>query len=169
MSSEISRTLTAYRTALDQSRNRYESLYNERGSNALDFYQQFAHRLVRDFLAAFGSTPNCRRLHREIERLFGTAMLDFVAIDGSCNKDPFSDFVTFSACAYGAKGQLSLSDAGERPAIRYRRWELSRDVSMVAYVPVPFAQLADAVGGTEDFLMSDQERVNLAQVHAKLM
>lgn len=169
MSSEISRTLTAYRTALDQSRNRYESLYHERGSNALDFYQRFGHRLVRGFSTVFGSAPECRRLHRQAERLFGTAMLDFVAIDGSCNKDLFTDFVTFSACAYGAKGQLTLTDGGERPAIHYRRWELSRDVSMVAYVPVPFAQLADAVGGTEDFLMSDQERVNLAQVHTKLM
>ena len=40
---------------------------------------------------------------------------------------------------------------------------------MVAYVPVPFAQLAEVVGQNEDFLLSDQERINLAHVHTKLM
>jgi len=78
--------------------------------------------------------------------LLGSNTIDFVAIDGSCNKDPFTDFVVFSACAYGAKGQLQLDEGGGDARIQYRRWDLERDVSMVAYVPVPFAQLADVVG-----------------------
>lgn len=169
MSSEISKTLTAYRSALDQSRARYEALYTSRGRNALEFYDQYAHRLIRRFREDFSDAGRRRRLHREIRRLFGTEAIDFVAIDGSCNKDPFTDFITFSACAYGAKGRLELNDSGDKPGIRYHRWELERDVSMVAHVPVPFAQLAELVGEYEDFLMSDQERVNLATVHTKLM
>ncbi len=170
MTSQISRTLRAYREALQESRGRYESLYTSRGENALDFYQQYAHRLVHPYARTFSDTANRRRLHRHIQRLFGSDTLDFVAVDGSCNKDPFNDFIVFSACAYGAKGQLQVNDSADRPALRYRRWELDRDVSMVAYVPVPFAQLADAVGeSNEDFLLSDQERINLASVHTKLM
>lgn len=169
MASEISRTLRAYRLALEQSRGRYESLYTSRGQNALDFYTRYANQLVRPYGRTLADVANRRRLHRLIQRHFGTDTLDFVAIDGSCNKDPFSDFIVFSACAYGAKGQLQVDESSDRPALRYRRWELERDVSMVAYVPVPFAQLADLVGETEDFLLSDQERINLASVHTKLM
>ncbi len=62
-----------------------------------------------------------------------------------------------------------MNESTDRPVLRYRRWELERDVSMVAYVPVPFAQLADVIGEKEDFLLSDQERINLASVHTKLM
>jgi hypothetical protein len=169
MPSEISRTIKAYQLALDESRGRYERLYALRGNNALEFYQKYANRLVRQYAKLFQQTSYRRRVHRNIGRLVGTERLDFVAVDGSCNKDMFTDFIVFSACAYGAKGQLELDDSADRPAIRYRRWELERDVSMVAYVPVPFAQLADAVGEKEDFLLSDQERMNLASVHTKLM
>jgi hypothetical protein len=169
MSSEISKTLRAYRQALEESRGRYEGLYTSRGKNAIVFYQKYVNRLVRQFAGLFQEASARRRLHREVRRLLGSEKLDFVAIDGSCNKDPFNDFVVFSACAYGAKGQLELEESADRPRIRYRRWELERDVSMVAYVPVPFAQLAEAVGEKEDFLVSDQERVNLASVHTKLM
>jgi len=169
MASEITKTLRAYRAALETSRGRYEELYSTRGENALAFYQQYANRMLRSFADVFTNVAGRRRLHRQIQRLFGTDTLDFVAVDGSCNKDPFNDFIVFSACAYGAKGQLQIDETAERPALRYRRWELERDVSMVAYVPVPFAQLAEAVGEKEDFLLSDQERINLASVHTKLM
>lgn len=169
MSSEISKTLTAYRHALNKSRNRYEDLYASRGLNALEFYDNYAHLLIRQYKDGFDNHGERRKLHREIRRLFGTDNLDFVAIDGSCNKDPFNDFITFSACAYGAKGRLELNDSGDRPGIKYHRWELERDVSMVAYVPIPFAQLADVMDEREDFLMSDQEKINLSSVHTKLM
>lgn len=168
MPSEISRILRAYQGALNQSRDRYETLYSSRGASALDFYQQYGRRLIRSYEPRFTDPGTRRRLHREIGRLLGDR-IDFVAIDGSCNKDPFADFLVFSACAYGAKGQLEITEASQRPRIRYRRWELERDVSLVAYVPIPFAQLADATGESEDFLVSDQDRVTLANVHTKLM
>lgn len=169
MPSEISRTLKAYQQALDSSRSRYEGLYTSRGQNALEFYRAYAHHLVRRYATIFRDPAVRRRLHRQLRRTVGTENIDFVAVDGSCNKDVFNDFIVFSACAYGAKGQLDLEDTTERPRIHYKRWELERDVSMVAYVPVPFAHLADAIGEKEDFLLSDQDRINLASVHTKLM
>lgn len=125
--------------------------------------------MVRDYANSFADSSVRRRLHRQITRFLGAEALDFVAVDGSCNKDPFNDFIVFSACAYGAKGQLELETASGAPRLRYRRWQLDRDVSMVAYVPVPFAQLAEAIGEKEDFLLSDQDRINLSTVHTKLM
>ena len=169
MPSEISRTLRAYQQALEASRGRYELLYTSRGQNAQEFHERFAKQLICPYACKFSDVGVRRRLHRQIQRHFGTDTIDFVAIDGSCNKDAFSDFIVFSACAYGAKGQLEVDESAEPPSLRYRRWELERDVSMVAYVPVPFAQLADAIGEQEDFLFSDQERLNLASVHTKLM
>src|SRR5437899_9306281 len=82
MASEISRTLQAYRQALEESRGRYEALYTTRGQNALDFYQRYANQLVRPFARMFSDVAIRRRLHRQIERCFGTHTLDFVAIDG---------------------------------------------------------------------------------------
>ncbi|HZT69266.1 MAG TPA: hypothetical protein VFC10_05905 [Terriglobia bacterium] len=169
MPSEISKTLTAYQNSLSKSRDRYKNLYLSRGQNALEFYRQYASTLVKNYSALFEDASFRRRIHRQIERLLGSGIVDFVAVDGSCNKDPFNDFIVFSACAYGAKGQLELGDADGRPMLRYRRWQLDRDVSMVAYVPVPFAQLAEATGEKEDFLLSDQDRINLSSVHTKLM
>ncbi len=169
MPSQISRTLTAYKNSLTASRERYESLYATRGENALEFYRQYASKMVRNYAGSFSDPSVRRRLHRQITRFLGAETIDFVAIDGSCSKDPFNDFIVFSACAYGAKGQLELETAAGTPRLRYRRWQLDRDVSMVAYVPVPFAQLAEAIGEKEDFLLSDQDRINLSSVHTKLM
>lgn len=169
MPSQISAILTAYKNSLTASRERYEGLYVTRGENALDFYRRYASKMVREYASTFEEPSVRRRLHRQIQRSLGSEVLDFVAIDGSCNKDPFNDFIVFSACAYGAKGQLELGDAEGRPTLRYRRWQLDRDVSMVAYVPVPFAQLAEVTGEREDFLLSDQDRINLSAVHTKLM
>lgn len=169
MESEISKIIKSYQRSLNHSRECYENLFRNRGENALDFHRQYSSRLVRQYSVAFNDPANRRRLHRLIKRALGSDTINFVAIDGSCSKDVFSDFVVFAACAYGAKGQIQLDESGDQPAIRYRRWELSRDVSMVAYVPVPFAQLADALGEREDFLVSDQDRINLAVVHTKIM
>jgi len=82
----------AYQLALEESRVRYEKLNALRGSNALEFYENYANRLVRQYAGLFQKTSTRRLFHRNIERLIGAQSLDFVAIDGSCNKDTFTDF-----------------------------------------------------------------------------
>jgi hypothetical protein len=92
-----------------------------------------------------------------------------VAIDGTCNKDAFTDFIVFFGGAYGAKGRVSLE--GDPPKVRYEKWEMKRDVSMVAWIPIPFAELSDVSGADveETFLVSDADRINLSSVHTSLM
>ena len=45
-------------------------------------------------------------MHEVLNRYLGTDRLSFMAIDGSCQKQQFSDFITFSGVAYGSKGVL---------------------------------------------------------------
>lgn len=167
--STISQIYGRYREALAFSRDRFERLYSSRARNAHDFYHEFFHRLVCRYAVHFADPASRRALHRQIEQFFGTREINFVAIDGTCAKDSFQDFVVFSACAYGARGQVSLND--EPPAVRYQKWALDKDVSMVTYVPVPFAEFADVAEQEmpETFLVADGERANLSNIHVKIM
>ncbi len=167
--SVISEIFNSYKRALTGSRQVYTSLYAERAENGREFYEKFFNRLVIPFHAMFANTTSREYVARQTERFLGTRHIDFVAIDGTCYKDPFSDFIVFFGGAYGAKGRVSLE--GDPPVIKYQRWEMNRDVSMVAWVPVPFAQLAEVTGpeARETFLVSDADRVNLASIHTMLM
>ncbi len=167
--SVISEIFTSYRRALTNSRNLYTDLYSQRAENGRKFYDEFFHRLIVPFRPTFENSTSREFIGRQIERFFGTRHLDFVAIDGTCYKDPFSDFIVFFGGAYGAKGRVSVE--GHPPSIKYQRWEMNRDVSMVAWIPVPFAQLNEVTGteAQETFLVSDSDRVNLASIHTMLM
>jgi hypothetical protein len=167
--STISKIYGSYGDALDFSREQFDDLYTGRARNAGEFYRAFFHDLVCSFAGHFTDPASCRTLHRQIERFFGTKQLDFVAIDGTCAKDPFQDFIVFSACAYGAKGQINLDD--DPPTVRYQKWTIDKDVSMVTYIPVPFSQFADVadLDRAETFLVSDSERVDLSNIDTKIM
>jgi len=167
--SVISEIFTSYKRALTTSRDLYANLYSERAENGREFYEKFFHHLIIPFRPVFENSASREYVGRQVERFFGTRHLDFVAIDGTCYKDPFNDFIVFFGGAYGAKGRISLE--GHPPAIRYQRWEMNRDVSMVAWIPVPFAQLSEVTGpdARETFLVSDSDRVNLASIHTMLM
>lgn len=167
--STISDIFKSYKEALIQSRDRYTELYVERVENGRQFYQEFFNRLVVPFRPAFTNSASRSFIMRQVERFFGTNQIDFVAIDGTCQKDAFADFVVFFGGAYGAKGRVSLE--GDPPKIKYEKWEMKRDVSIVAWVPVPFAELADVTGAEieETFMVSDADRVNLSSIHTSLM
>lgn len=167
--STISDIFKSYRDALSLSRKNYGDLYMERSQNTARFYRDFAHRLIIPYQDAFADSAGRRFLTHQIRKFFEQDTLDFVAIDGTCIKRPFADFITFYGGAYGAKGQLVLSE--DPPRIKYKKWALNKDVSMVAWVPVPFAQLSDIADPRyeEDFVLSDQEKVNLAGIHTLVM
>lgn len=167
--SNVSDIFHAYHSALSNSREMYENLYKERSVSSAQFYKEFFHRLTICFRDIFEDTSQRKILTQKIKRYFQQDTIDFVAIDGTCIKRPFSDFITFFGGAYGAKGQLILTE--DPPKIKYKKWSLSKDVSMVAWVPVPFAQLSDITDPKyeEDFVLSDQEKVNLASIHTLLM
>lgn len=167
--SVLSGIFHAFRDALTLSRERYENLYTSRTENTREFYNQFLHQLICPW-DQFFNNPNQRRIIKnQIERFFQTTEIDFVAIDGTCRKNPANDFILFFAGAYGAKGRISLQ--GDPPKIRYEKWELNRDVTMMAQVPVPLAEMSDMSSNDprETFMVSDRERINLSSIHIYLM
>lgn len=167
--SKIAEIYKGYSQALKDSQRNYTDLYRERAANAAEFYEKFLHRLVRSF-AGLREPAGGRQVKQRLEDFFGTSEIEFVAIDGSCAKDSFSDFIVFFAAAYGVKGVVSFE--GEPPQTRYKRWSMDQDVSLVAYVPVPFAEIADVSEGKvdeEQFSVSDTDKINLSNIHIPLM
>jgi len=163
--SEISRQ---YHASLAAGREQYAEMSADRAAAAALFYEQFFHKLICDFGSRLSNERFRARLQQRIETVQGTNRLEFVAIDGTCQRETFADLVTFFGGAYGARGELVLT--GGRHQIRYRRWPLDQDVSMVAWVPVPFARLEEVTSDLpEQFLVSDEERINLSSLHVKVM
>jgi len=167
--STISDIFKSYDNALTQSRDRYTELYAERIENGRQFYTDFFHRLIVPFRPIFEDPTSRSLIKRHVERFFGSNQIDFVAIDGTCDKDAFTDFIVFFGGAYGAKGRVTLE--GDPAKVKYERWEMKRDVSMVAWVPVPFAELSDITGANieETFMVTDSDKVNLSSIHTALM
>ena len=167
--SVLSEILKGYHNSLTFSRSRLEQLYQHRLENGCAFYHHFFHRLILPFAQRFQSEAYRRHLREVAERILDTDRIDFVAIDGTCTKDAFQDFVVFFGGAYGAKGSVRLKS--DPPVVQYERWDMNRDVSLVAYVPVPFANIEDVTNADvqETFVVSDQERVNLSNIHTSLM
>jgi hypothetical protein len=163
--SEISRQ---YHAALASSQSQYESLFHDRAAATETFYRDFFHKLTCDFSSRFKEERFRARLQERIERATGTNALQFIAIDGTCRREVFSDLITFFGGAYGARGEVVLD--GGHHQIKYKRWSLDHDVSMVAWVPVPFARLDEVTSGEgEQFLVTEEERVNLSAVHVQVM
>lgn len=166
--SKVSQISRQYHAALSASQEQYEQLYQGRAVATKDFYHTFFHKLICNFSEEFKDVRVRARLQAAIERSTGTNTLQFIAVDGTCKKEVFSDLITFFGGAYGAKGEVSLTDGQHR--IRYKRWSLDHDVSMVAWVPVPFARLEEvAPAQGEQFLVTEEERINLSSVHIQVM
>jgi hypothetical protein len=167
--STLSRIFGNYRKALDDSRGRYEDLYTERVKNAQIFYKDFFNKLIKQYKPLYCNPGALHQIKRQILQFFETDQIDFVAIDGTCSKDPFKDFITFFGGAYGAKGRISLE--GDPPKVKYHKWAMTKDVSMVAYIPIPFAQLSDVTdtGMDETFIVSDADRIDLSNIQTSIM
>lgn len=165
----LSDIFKGYHRSLAHSREFYQQLYQQRLEGACQFYHDFFHRLIIPFAQKFRSESYRRHLREVAERILDTDRIDFVAIDGTCMKDAFQDFVVFFGGAYGAKGSVRLKS--EPPVVQYERWDMNRDVSLVAYVPVPFASIEDVTNADvqETFVVSDNDRVNLTNIHTSLM
>ena len=163
----ISEIFKRYGQSLDQSQDRYEELYRQYGENARQFYDNFLHSLMLSFTENFSDQAWRDNLRLRMERFFTRGNIDFAAIDGSCFKDQFQDFIVFYGGAYGVKGQISLEGNSNR--VRYQRWSMDQDVSLVAYVPIPYAEVGDALGSEEDFALSEEDKINLSNNHTRIM
>ena len=165
--SRISDISTAYRDALNVGRDQYTELVKERLAAAKEFYGQFLSTQIVHFRDRFLSQRRRDRLQEVIESALGTRRLQFIAIDGTCRREQFSEMLTFFGGAYGARGELKL-DAGDH-RVHYKRWSLDQDVSMVAWVPVPFARLEEIQPQGEQFLATNEEEASVASIHTQIM
>ncbi|ETA67182.1 hypothetical protein MettiDRAFT_0595 [Methanolobus tindarius DSM 2278] len=165
MGSIISEILSGYKKALDISQNEYEKLYTERAKNAKEFYDTFFSELIKD-CSHFADSSKQRQIKRLVEHIFKSDEVKFAAIDGTCYKDRLGDYMVFFGGSYGIRGSIHFE--GEPPKVKYEKWSSEQDVSMVAYVPVPFAELND-VSEEQFVLKPDEEKVNLLSIHTQIM
>lgn len=175
--SEITKIFASYRNALRTSQEDYERLYKDRAKNAAEFYKIFLKELIKPF-GNLRDPVGYRDVKGMLDNFLGTTDIDFVAIDGTCTKDAFSDFVVFFGGSYGVKGVVSFE--GDPPTTRYHRWSMDKDVSMIAYVPVPFAEITDVadeqlidteegVISTQQFAIADGNKIDLSSIHTAIM
>jgi hypothetical protein len=165
LSSEISRIIGAYKDALDESQERYEGLYRERAKSAIKFYGDFFNGLVKQYHTMVTDPAGKRQVMRIFEKMFATTDVRFAAIDGTLYKDTLEDYMVFFGASYAVRGDVSL--LGNPPVIHYEKWSSEQDVSMVAYVPIPFAELGDLA--EEQFLTSDKDKQDLSGIHFQIM
>ncbi len=163
----ISSIFGRYKQALDSSQQRYENIYRENAEHAYRFYGDFLNSLIVSFSESFADPALRDSLAFDMESFFSRREIDFVAVDGTCSKDPFQDFVVFFGGAYGVKGRIALE--GGTNKVQYKRWSMDQDVSIVAYVPVPYAEVGDALSDEEDFALSETDKIDPSNVHTRLM
>jgi len=161
MPSQISETLGKYRDALDDSRNRYEQIKKKRFKNARQFYDFFFKNLIRRY-----DLRNFNGVKMLTEQFFQVDKVRFAAVDGSCYKKQLQDYMVFFGAAYPIRGIIDFSRSDKR--FIYEPWSPDEDVSMVAYVPIPFADLNETID--DPFVVSDDQKViNLSNIHVQLM
>jgi len=158
----LSDTLTKYREALIASQDRQKEIYDRRSDNVAKFYKSFLHKLVRKYEGKITNKTWQKDLLAKFSKFFGTDKISFVAVDGTCDKVQLEEYAVFFAASYGVKGYFSL-DGSNR--LEYERRDLKDELSMVAYVPIPFAEL-DEVSVSE---LDDDNRFSMTDMHNRLM
>lgn len=162
----ISRIFNCYKESLDNSIQMYEDSYTQSANNALEFYNSFLKDLIIDYGKQFSQPYHISQINEKMKEFFQKDEIQFVAIDGTCSADPFNDFMVFFAAAYGVRGRIQIQTS----KLAYERWSMDQDVSLVAYVPVPYAQSGDIVDSEhENFIVDDSTKINLSSIHTRLM
>jgi len=166
MTSKISEIFMGYKKALDASQNYFESEYKNRAQNGKDFYDLFFKDLICDFSIINKDEAKRRSIKKDIERCLGSDNIRFAAIDGTFYKEELGYYAIFFGAAYGIKGNIEIS--GDPPQVKYEKWSMDQDKSLVAYIPIPFAEIDD-FSEKDQFLNSDSDRLNLSGIHQYLM
>ncbi len=168
--SELSKVYNQYQGSLVSSQHEYE----ERLKSHADYLKGRYNDLLHEFVASFSQYSENQMDRLDVKRLaeqfFETTEIAFVAIDGSCHKQQSANFISFYGGGYGSKGIISLSEPSGK--IRYQRWELNRDVSMVAFIPIPPDVMHRVVEESEvdsPPVMTDTEIADVSSLHTKIM
>ena len=111
--SRISEISKQYHVALSESQAQYEDMYAQRVAATQDFYKDFFHNLTCDFGPRFQDERFRARMQDRIERAIGTNALQFIAIDGTCRREIFTDLITLQGEQFLAteEERINLSSA----------------------------------------------------------
>ena len=168
---KLSDIYSTYKRSLDRAQADYEEVIKARAASAHGFHDCFFKDLIMNFGDKFADEEYKSGMIDEIGRFFGKYDLHFVAVDGSCHKHSSSEFISFYGGAYGAKGTLRLSETP--PKIEYKRWEIEKDVSMVAFIPVPYSQISQVETEPrfpeENFAVSESDKIEMSSIHLPVM
>jgi len=148
--------------------------YDENLEKSLKYLQDFYSKILKDYIINwskyFENQPFRHSLRQKIESFFGKSEINFVAIDGTCIKDEGSNFITFFAGAYGARGKIIIKHEGEK--IKYERWDFARDVTMMAQIPV-YPYEIEFVANSHELsqiqFYSDKDVQEILNLHTSLM
>lgn len=168
--SEISKVYGQYHDSLKVSQKEYEDRLKTYSKVLKKRYDESLKNFIVSFSDEFGDQVKRIELKNLAERFFGTSDIQFVAIDGSCEKRQSNNFISFYGGAYGSRGKLNLEEP--RGIIKYQRWELNKDVSMVAFVPLPPDVMQINIDTEENdsiTVMSDSEISQVSSLHTKIM
>src|SRR3989454_7591931 len=168
--SELSKVYSQYQGSLITSQREYEERLKAHAESLKDRYKDLLGEFVASFSRYSENQVDRLEVKRIAEQFFETTEIAFVAIDGSCHKQQSANFISFFGGAYGSKGIISLSEPTGK--IRYQRWELNRDVSMVAFVPIPpdvMHTVIDEGDAESPTVMTDSEVADVSSLHTKMM
>ncbi|MCP1662465.1 hypothetical protein J2T61_001145 [Methanocalculus sp. AMF5] len=167
--SEISKIYGQYQTSLKNSQMEYEDRIHYYAKEIQKRHDLLLKNHIISYSNYFSNQINRIELKNLAEKFFETSDIPFVAIDASCHKQQSSDFLSIYGGAYGSKGTVSLS-SGEGK-IKYQRWEMNKDVSMVAFVPIPPDVMHVEDDDSDDVpqVLSDTEVGELSSLHTKIM
>ncbi len=168
--SEISKIYGQYHDSLKTSQGEYEDRLKSQSKLLKKRYDDWLKNFVVSFSDDFSNQIKRLEIKNLAEQFFGTSDIQFVAIDASCEKRQSNNFISFYGGAYGSKGKVSLDQPGGR--IRYQRWEMNKDVSMVAFVPLPPDVMQIRVDEDENesiSVLSDSEIAQVSSLHTKIM
>lgn len=167
--SEISKIYGQYQTSLKNSQMEYEERIHYYAKEIQKRHDSLLKNHIISYSNYFSNQINRIELKNLAEKFFETSDIPFVAIDASCHKQQSSDFLSIYGGAYGSKGTVSLS-SGEGK-IKYQRWEMNKDVSMVAFVPIPPDVMHVEDDDSDDVpqVLSDTEVGELSSLHTKIM
>ena len=167
---KLSDIYTSYRKSLDRAQDDYEGVIKTRSVAVKTFYNAFFKDLVVNLGDRFTDEAYKDRVIDEIESFFGKTDLNFIAVDGSCHKHSSTEFISFYGGAYGAKGTISLWESP--PKVEYKRWEIEKDVSMVAFIPIPYSRITEVepkYTKEEVFAVSENDKIELSSIHLPVM
>lgn len=168
--SEISKIYGQYHDSLKTSQEEYEKRLKLHSKLLKERYDNWLKNFVVGFSDDFSNPIQRLEIKNLAEKFFGSSEIQFIAIDASCEKRQSNNFISFYGGAYGSKGKVSLDEPAGK--IRYQRWEMNKDVSMVAFVPLPPDVMQINLDTEENesiTVMSDFEIAQVSSLHTKIM